>query len=140
MKYTFIKNNGNKQTVDIPDAWLNDQRKNLGISHTEACHLWLFDHDYISNDEVSAMTKKAHENGLNTAGNVKTKHKPPVRKPDETKRELVDLIYTVLCDDDAYNIEDVEVTNIERMIAFRIGDDKYEITLSKKRKPKVTTN
>ena len=26
--------------------------------------------------------------------------------------------------------------NIERMIAFSIGDDKYELTLSKKRKPK----
>ena len=32
--------------------------------------------------------------------------------------------------------ENVEVTNIERMIAFSIGDDKYEVTLAKKRKPK----
>ena len=33
--------------------------------------------------------------------------------------------------------ENVEITNAERMIAFSIGDEKYEITLIQKRKPKA---
>ena len=34
-------------------------------------------------------------------------------------------------------VKNVQVTNIERIIAFSIGDDNYELTLSKKRKPKT---
>ena len=58
-----------------------------------------------------------------------------MRKPDEKKRMLIAGMAKYIAE--AYaEVENVEVTNIERVIAFNIGDDKYEITLSKKRKPK----
>ena len=84
-------------------------------------------------------------NKINGAGRQvadgKKKRKAPVRKPDETKRALIrelnDFLSSLGNDDGPLNmIHDIEVTNIERVIAFSIGDDKYELTLSKKRKPK----
>ena len=88
---------------------------------------------------MAELTEKAKANGVNTAGRAQGEKKPrkaPKRKPDETKRELIRLLADLLMETEEPAIENVEVTNIERMIAFSIGDDKYELTLSKKRKPK----
>lgn len=136
MRYTFTKDDGNQQTVEIPDAWLKDRKATLGISHTEACHLWLYDHDLMKCPEAEALTAKAKANGMDTAGTIHSAHKAPTRKPDMDKRGLIQELATSLADVKTANVEDIQITNIERIIAFRIGNDNYELTLSKKRKPK----
>ena len=70
------------------------------------------------------------------------KHKSPSRKPDEVKRTLIQSFYQYLMsgqvsDALGVSVQEVEVTNQERVIAFAIGEDNYEITLSKKRKAKA---
>ena len=141
MKHTFITAEGTEKTINIPDEVLKQGRKEK-LSVAETIERYLSDEGYVVDPTVAELTAKAKANGVNTAGRVKgeatKKRKAPVRKPDETKRALISLLECSLVEDpgQCLNVENVEVTNIERMIAFSIGDDKYEITLSKKRKPK----
>ena len=140
MKYTFI--NGEKQqTVEIPDEVIKKHKRSLGCTTSEAINLFLFDEGYIDNDEVTKLTNKAKANG---AAKVKIgcKRKSPSRKPDEVKRTLIQSFYQYLVSgqvSDALGaeIQEVEVVNQERIITFAVGDDNYEITLSKKRKAKA---
>ena len=129
--------NGQEKTVNISDEVLAQGRKE-GLSTAETIDRYLSDEGYIVDDTVAALTEKAKAAGVNTAGRnqsaTKKKRKAPVRKPDETKRMLIAALEN--CISTLGMCENVEVTNIERMIAFSIGDDKYEITLGKKRKPK----
>ena len=60
------------------------------------------------------------------------------RKPNELKEAIVAEIAEFLREDalgQAYG--DVEITNKNRMIAFSVGDKKFELTLVEKRAPKA---
>lgn len=136
MKHTFITETGTEKTITIPDEVLTQGRKE-GLSVKDTIDRYLSDEGFIVDPTVAALTEKAKTNKVNGAGRQKGEKKPrkaPVRKPDETKRMLIKALEN--CISTLGMTENVEVTNIERMIAFSIGDDKYEITLSKKRKPK----
>lgn len=135
MKYTFTTAEGHEKTVNIGEDILA-QGKREGLSMRETIDRFLSDEGYIIDPTVAALTDKAKANGVNNAGKTSSgKRKPPTRKPDMVKRALIVALNDFLCDYEG--TEDIEVTNIERIIAFSIGDDKYEITLSKKRKPKA---
>lgn len=126
MLYTLPKSYSNAGIqVDVPDEWIKAKRAETGSTKI-AIDMWLFENGYMRPDEYEA--EKATVEG-------KTAQNKPSRKrqPDETKRALISLLYSCLLESDA---EDVEVTNVERIIAFTLGDDKYEVTLSKKRKAK----
>lgn len=134
MKYTFINRNGNQQTINIPEEFIARNRRALGISTEEACELYLSDEGYIDNEVVQEI------NEIVNAGKKKINRK---RKEDPVKRALVQYIFECI-DDKAFSLEDgtivcgnVAITNPERIVRFDIDDDTYEITLSRKRKPKA---
>lgn len=54
------------------------------------------------------------------------------RKEDFVKQTLISLLAEAL-EREATNIE---ITNKERIIAFKVGEDDFEVMLTKKRKPK----
>ena len=140
MKHTFITAEGREKTINIPDEVLTQGRKEK-LSVAETIERYLSDEGYVVDPVVAELTAKAKANGVNNAGRVqgeKKKRKAPVRKPDYTKRAIIEILADVVKDMTITDLtpHDVEVTNIERMIAFSIGEDKYELTLSKKRKPK----
>lgn len=136
MKYTFTKENGQQTTVEIPEKIITQHKKDLGCTTKEAIELYLFDEGYISDPTVDELTQKAKKNKNNLgAGKGKTR-KTPTRKPDMVKREIVEYLKNVLESNENIGFENIEVKNIERIIAFSIGDDNYELTLSKKRAPK----
>ena len=136
MKYTFTNIDGKEKTVNIGEDVLAQGRRE-GLSMRETIDRFLSDEGYVVDPTVRELTEKAKSNGINNAGKVSSgKRKAPTRKPDETKRMLIAGLAKYMSE--AYaEVENVEVTNIERIIAFSIGDDKYEITLNKKRKPKA---
>lgn len=142
MKYTFTADNGKEKTVSIPDDYIRTNKKNLGLTTKEAIDLWLFDNDYIDNAEADALTEKAK--GINRVGGT-TKRKTPSRKPDYVKRTLISEIkdglegLSIVVDDAGsvlVPVSNISIQNIERVVRFQLGDDTYEVTLSKKRKPK----
>lgn len=58
------------------------------------------------------------------------------RKPNATKGGLIAELFTFLTENSGFAVENAEITNKERQIAFQIGEDKFELTLVQKRKPK----
>lgn len=58
------------------------------------------------------------------------------RKENPTKSGIVAEIAQFLTENSQFATESVEITNKERMISFKIGEESYEITLIQKRKPK----
>lgn len=140
MKYTFTTENNESKTITIADEVFIQGRKE-GLSNREIIDRYLSDEGYIINPVVAELTEKAKANKVGAAARS-GKRKAPTRKPDEVKRALIAGLFAYLGelgngDSELNGIHSVEVTNIERMIAFSIGDDKYELTLSKKRKPKA---
>lgn len=140
MKYTFTADNGKEKTVSIPDDYIRTNKKNLGLTTKEAIELWLFDNDYIENAEADALTQKAKGScHAASAG----KRKAPARKPDYTKRTLISEIKNSLeglaldAGFGSVEVSNISIPNIERVVRFELGDDTYELTLSKKRKPKA---
>lgn len=69
-------------------------------------------------------------------------HKKPTtpvkreRKANPTKEGIVAEIATFLTEKSEFATENVEITNKQGKIAFQIGEDRFEITLTQKRKPK----
>ena len=133
MKYTFTTENGTEKTINIPDEVFVQGRKE-GLSNRETIERYLSDEGYIVDPTVVELTAKAKANGAGVRAKGTTRKKP-TRKPDDVKRMLVQTLFE--CIDELGMTKNVEVTNIERMIAFSIGDDNFELTLSKKRKPKA---
>ena len=136
MKYTFTNIDGHEKTVNIGEDVLAQGRRE-GLSTRETIDRFLSDEGYIVDPTVRELTEKAKFNGINNAGKVSSgKRKAPTRKPDLVKRMLIEGLSKYMSE--AYaEVKNVQVTNIERIIAFSIGDDNYELTLSKKRKPKT---
>ena len=136
MKYTFTNIDGHEKTVNIGEDVLAQGRRE-GLSARETIDRFLSDEGYIVDPTVRELTEKAKSNGINNAGKVSSgKRKAPTRKPDLVKRMLIEGLSKYMSE--AYaEVKNVQVTNIERIIAFSIGDDNYELTLSKKRKPKA---
>lgn len=147
MKYTFTADNGKEKTVSIPDDYIRTNKKNLGLTTKEAIELWLFDNDYIENAEADALTQKAKGTGTRVEGAASAgKRKAPVRKPDYTKRTLISEIKNSLeglvldvegAGSGSTEVSNISIPNLERVVRFELGDDTYELTLSKKRKPKA---
>ena len=147
MKYTFVNKSGNQQTVNIDDEWIRKQCSLLHISKREAIDMWLSDEGYIENEVVAALTEQAKKNGVKTGAAAGKPRKKPVRKPDYAKSALINYVRDMIAkasfdtleteDGETLTPHNIEITNIERVISFAIGEDKYELTLSKKRKPKT---
>ena len=75
--------------------------------------------------------------------NCKDRKKPTVydfkkreRKSNATKAGIIAEIAKFLEENSENACENVEITNAERQIAFKIGENCYELTLVQKRKPK----
>lgn len=58
------------------------------------------------------------------------------RKPNATKAGIIAELFTFLTENSDFAVENTEITNKERQIAFKIGEDSFELTLVQKRKPK----
>lgn len=59
------------------------------------------------------------------------------RKPNATKEGLVAEIAQFLAENSVFDAKNVEITNKNRMIAFSVAEDDFELTLVQKRKPKT---
>lgn len=62
--------------------------------------------------------------------------KPRKRKENPTKSGIIAKLATFLTENSEFATENVEITNKERQIAFKIGGETFELTLVQKRKPK----
>lgn len=130
-----MRHDFNGKNINIPDVFIDTNMRNLGITREECVQMWLDDEGFTTNDEVVAMSEKAKTAGAGAkATGEKTKRNPPVRKPDDVKRSIIEALAEFIETSD--NASNVTITNVERMIAFSLGEDNYEVTLIKKRPAK----
>lgn len=80
--------------------------------------------------QAEKQAKKYANTGTRKTDGAKTERK---RKENPTKGAVISEIAQFLTEN---GYEFVEITNKERQIAFKIGENDYEITLVQKRKPK----
>lgn len=85
-------------------------------------------------DKAKIAQKFAHT-GTRKAPTV-FKFETRQRKPNATKSGLIAELAAFLSEHSEFSVADVQVTNKERQIAFKVGDDSFELTLVQKRKPK----
>ena len=112
----------------------------LGCSIAEAEQILADDKKIDKGESVDfGLTKEQEKQALKYA-NVREKRKPMVlnlkkreRKPDETKEGVIKQLADFLTES---GYAEVAVTNASKLIAFRIGEDNYELNLIRKRKPK----
>lgn len=128
MKYTFADKDGKQRTVNIPDDDIKRAKSAYGLSNKEAIDMWLVDEGYLSDPVVEELNAKAKANGVKGGSKKRTVR----RKEDPVKRALIASLFD--CIQEYAGVENAAVRNPERIISFTLGDDTYEITLSKKRK------
>lgn len=128
MKYTFADKDGKQRTVNIPDDDIKRAKSAYGLSNKEAIDMWLVDEGYLSDPVVEELNAKAKANGVKGGSKKRTVR----RKEDPIKRALIASLFD--CIQEYAGVEDAAVRNPERIISFSLGNDTYEITLSKKRK------
>lgn len=136
-----MKYNLNGKNINIPDVDIERSMKSLELTKEEAIQMWLEDEGYLENEEQEELERKAKENRITatihqatTKDPRKKTQKERVRKENPTKEMVIREIAALL----PKFAEDVEVLNVGKLISFRIGEEKYEIDLKQKRKPKET--
>ena len=88
------------------------------------------------------LSKEEHKKAMKNA-NADEHKKPTVykfdkreRKENTPKRTIIAEIYQFLVENAQFSPENVQILNKERQISFDYADEKFEITLTQKRKPK----
>lgn len=62
--------------------------------------------------------------------------KPRKRKENATKGGIIAELAQFLTENSGFSVENLEIVNKERQISFQIGEDKFDLVLTQKRKPK----
>ena len=112
----------------------------LGCSIAEAKQVIADDKAIDKGERMSFDLTPEQEKLAKKYANVR-EHKTPAtykwdkreRKTDTTKEGVIEQISQFLIEN---GYENVEITNKSKLIAFKIGEDNYELDLKRKRKPK----
>ena len=119
----------------------------LGMSSEDALAM-IAEDKRIDRGEVMEwdLPPEEHKKAMKYANSDEKKKKAPTaynfdtsgkkRKENPTKAGIIAELARFLTENSEYATENVEITNKERQIAFKIGDTGFELTLVQKRKPK----
>lgn len=117
--------------------------KTLGLSRDDAIQLVLDDKAIDKGEkmdfDLTPEQKKVAKKYTGTGTKKRTVYKfdtAKSKKENPVKQTIIAEIEQFLLKNDAICAEMVEITNKERQIAFKIGENDYELTLVQKRKPK----
>ena len=114
----------------------------LGISAEEAEKMLADDCAIDKGERMDFDLTKEQEKVAKKMANVTTKKAPTVynferkRKENPTKAAIISEIAEFLTKNSENACQDVKITNKERQVSFKIGENDYELTLVQKRKPK----
>lgn len=120
--------------VNIKEEEITKLMKTLEITEEEAIDTWLFDHDYVNNEQAQVLIDKAKANKTDKLYvNDKTKRKPVERvaKTNPTKEFLIDLLWQTL--QALENTENVKITNKNKLIEFCYNGKEFKLDLIEKR-------
>lgn len=104
------------------------------MAYDKAVEAWQPTKYDLPPDKAKVAQKFAHT-GTRKAPTV-YKFNPRQRKPNATKSGIITELAEFLGQSSQFSVTDLNITNKERQISFKIGDDTFELTLVQKRKPK----
>lgn len=114
----------------------------LDISEAEALDVMAYDKAIDRGEKTKYDLSAEQEKVVRKMKNVDTKaprtytFSKRERKPNEAKRDIIANLHEFIINAIVDSPNDVQITNIERQIAFTLGDESFELTLVQKRKPK----
>lgn len=125
------------QIVRIPREEVERTMQGLKCSEDDACWIWCEDNGKVDNEEQNALDKKAKESRITATihqarAETKKERKKPERKPDETKESLIAGLAQYLTE----IVDNVQVTNVGKLIEFDLKDEHYKLDLIRQRKKK----
>lgn len=129
-----------KKEINVPEDEIEKLMDSLDISEDEAVQTWLFDNDYIENEEEAKLTKKAKDNRIMATIHEAKSDKPRAKrvvekKEDPVKENIIKKIAEVLSKQD--NLKDIKITNIGKIIEFDTLDgESFKLDLIRRRKKK----
>jgi len=127
-------------TANQKERRIAELMKSLDCSREEAIDIIQEDEAIDSGKRVYFDFSPEEEKRAKKYANVDThKRKSDVhreRKPNELKEAIVAEIATLMAEKATFQPENVEITNKNRMIAFAVGEKRFELTLVEKRPPK----
>ena len=93
--------------------------------------MWLEDNDYIVNEELEELDKKAKENKVKTVNQSEKPRKKVVRerKANPTKELIISTIAETL----KSIATDIKVENIGKIITFKVDNKEFKVDLTEKR-------
>ena len=119
--------------------------RRLGMSDTEIAELLQADKDIDRGKRMDFDLSPEKEKMALKMANSTTKKRKTVynfdtsnrkRKENTTKIEIIAQLFKFLSENNEISYENVEISNKERQIIFSLGDEKFDLTLVQKRKPK----
>ena len=116
----------------------------LGVTQAEAEEIYEFDKAIDRGERTEYDLDPEKEKEAKKMANVKNHRTTGVynlnkreRKANPTKASIIAELCAFLTENSENACENVKVVNKERQIAFRIGENDYELTLVQKRRPKT---
>lgn len=132
----------NKQIQYPTPEWLDeymDKHANdnggEGVSMEEAEQAWWYKQVDLGNptpDDLTPEQEKASKKARDSKTHKKVERKPPVRKENPDKQEIVQTLADALA-----KYEAVEISNKERQVDFILNGVSYSVTLIAHRPPKT---
>lgn len=123
--------------VNIKEEEITKLMETLEITEDEAIDTWLFDHDYVNNEQAQILIDKAKVNKTDKLYvNDKTKRKPVERvvKTNPTKEKIIDIMASALRNE--LMPELMQITNKSKLIEFTYNGKQYKLDLIEKRTKK----
>ena len=120
--------------VNIKEEEITKLMKTLEITEEEAIDTWLFDHDYVDNEQAQILIDKAKVNKTDKLYvNDKTKRKlvERVAKTNPTKEKIIDIMASALRNE--LTPELIQITNKSKLIEFTYNGKQYKLDLIEKR-------
>lgn len=135
MKYTY-----KGKSYEINDKEIDKIMESMtDISISDACEMWLYDKELITDEKAEELNEKASKNRITStihgAKGAKTDRKPRTKKENPLKKQIIAMIFDVLSDERS-NFDEVIVKNDEKYIDFSVGDREFTINLVEHRKKK----
>ena len=121
----------NGKVVKVATDWVNKSMKALNTDIEDVLLMWLEDNDYLENEELEELDKKAKANKPKQVAKSSTERKKVVRerKPNPTKELIIGSIAKMLRD----IATDVNIENVGKIITFKVDNKEFKLDLIEKR-------
>ena len=123
------------KVIRISEKSIQHYMETLKVDRDEAIQIYLEDEGYEVNEEQEELTQKAKDNKITASihkAEAKTKERKKIeRKPNPDKESLIASLADFLGELD--EIENVQVTNVGKLIEFNFRGKAMKIDLVEKR-------